>query len=454
MIRSIKVELNAAFPQMPLVPFQVFHDSAAAVTILNVPRRIVSLSLKVKNVSGVEQTFAAQRSGSSWGVVVPASFFSQSGTSTKGVKVIGVDADANAFTLGAADLVVLLDDGTVSPVHPSGDGDMKHSEFSDLEAPDNMTQKESNQLLKTIVSKLKGPAVLLLSACCLSSLAAITPDTDFGDVSPTNKLGEVVTAAGATSTNDFITATNNLASSVSGLQSSVSGLQSSKADRSEIPGNYPAVSNKAMTAVQVETDPTVPAWAKQANPPEGMPTTGLVWNATSGAVKTANGAKTIGAADVGAYGKSNSFQINGGNGISVGSNLTDEHSPRAEIEGGSLTFFDGYGGSTRFDPYGYIYSTSGGMWQFPIGISGTVMVESWQSLSGALDASTNATALASVGAKMMTLIDQPVEQKINQSVSSHLNTHVDGATGVEYEGKWYGGSMYFVPTGNVYPPNN
>lgn len=207
--------------------------------------------------------------------------------------------------------------------------------------------------------------------------------------------------------------------------------------------------------VKVETDPTVPAWAKQANPPEGMPTTGLVWNATAGAVKTANGAKTIGAADVGAYAKSNSFQINGGNGIRVGYNLTDEHSSRAEIDGGSLTFFDGYGGSTRFDPYGYIYSTSGGMWQFPIGISGTVMVESWQSLSRAFDAtSTNATARASVGAKMMTLIDQPVTTKINQSVSARLNTYIDGATGVEYEGKWYGGSMYFVPTGNVYPPNN
>ena len=47
-----------------------------------------------------------------------------------------------------------------------------------------------------------------------------------------------------------------------------------------------------------ETDPTVPAWAKQPNPPEGMPDNALVL--TNGEVKTANGSKTIDAADVGA----------------------------------------------------------------------------------------------------------------------------------------------------------
>ena len=33
------------------------------------------------------------------------------------------------------------------------------------------------------------------------------------------------------------------------------------------PGNYAAVSNKAMSAVQVESDPTVPAWAKSPTSP-------------------------------------------------------------------------------------------------------------------------------------------------------------------------------------------
>ena len=280
MIRTIKIELNAAFPQMPLIPFQVFHDSAAAITILNVPRRILALSLKIKNVSAVEQTFAAVRSGSAWSVTVPGTFFGQSGTSTRGVKIIGVDELANAFTLGAADLVVMLDNGTVTPVQPSGDGDMKHSEFADLEVTDNMTLNESNALMKKIVTKLKGAIpLLLLSVCCSSLFAApITPDTEFGDISPTNKLKEVVEASGAVSGCDtnavdalanaavvtnaltvattnrvdsLETATNNLSSSVSGLassvsslSSSVSGLASSKADRPALPvtnGNLAAL---------------------------------------------------------------------------------------------------------------------------------------------------------------------------------------------------------------------
>ena len=53
-------------------------------------------------------------------------------------------------------------------------------------------------------------------------------------------------------------------------------------------------------SAEAETDPTVPAWAKQANPPGGMPMTGLVWNVDAGAVKTASGSKTINAADVSA----------------------------------------------------------------------------------------------------------------------------------------------------------
>ena len=43
---------------------------------------------------------------------------------------------------------------------------------------------------------------------------------------------------------------------------------------------------------------------------------------------------------------------------------------------------------------------------------------------------------------------------IRREVSASLNTYVDGETGVEYEGKFYDGSLYYVPTGNVYPPNN
>lgn len=72
------------------------------------------------------------------------------------------------------------------------------------------------------------------------------------------------------------------------------------------PADYDAVKSKALSAVQVEsdptvpawakaenppvvpeTDPTVPAWAKAANPPESMPDNGLVLS--SGSVKTKSG---------------------------------------------------------------------------------------------------------------------------------------------------------------------
>ncbi len=38
------------------------------------------------------------------------------------------------------------------------------------------------------------------------------------------------------------------------------------------PGNYETVSNRAMSAIQNEQDPTVPAWAKSATPPASMAT--------------------------------------------------------------------------------------------------------------------------------------------------------------------------------------
>mgnify|MGYP003292221248 CR=1 FL=1 len=58
------------------------------------------------------------------------------------------------------------------------------------------------------------------------------------------------------------------------------------------------------------------------------------------------------------------------------------------------------------------------------------------------------------GADIMTLIDAAVSQKINNAVNANMNTYVDGETGIEYVGKYYGGNLYYVPTGNVYPPNN
>lgn len=477
MIRTIKVELNAAFPNMPLAPFNVFHNSAAAVTVLNVPRRIVSLSLKVKNVSGAEQAFAAQRNGSSWGVVIPANFLAQSGTSTKGVKIVGVDDAANAFTLGAADLVVLLDDGTVTPVEEGGD--MKHSEFSDLVAPDDMTQKESNALLKTIVNKLKGTALLLLCACCLPALAVpLSPDMDFGDISPTNKLGEVVKSGGAITSIapalDYTTAVSNKLES--GKQDKISDLAAIRAGaaagatayqkpsggipKSDLAAGVQTSLGKADTALQSfeEQDPTVGLTngtihiKGQTITPltsftEQDPTATAKANAAiaaAGCVRTNEQGEVLYSVDRLVFPRQTEFKET----VSV-DNFID--------------FYSGsdYIGGIYGDESGAIYSSAAFSADYIVNRSGIIEVLSgghnfylpYTYLYDEADSEYKIATVSQIEAAT-NAIAQTIPQKINAAVSANLNTYIDGETGVEYVGKFYGGSLYYVPTGNVYPPNN
>lgn len=130
-----------------------------------------------------------------------------------------------------------------------GIGDMKHSEFADLDEKEGMTLKEVGSMMNTLIRKLKGTISAFASILAFGAFAdgAITPQTDFGDISPTAKIGAVISDAGA---------------------------------------------------VMTESDPTVPAWAKQANPPDGMTDNALVL--TNGEVKTASGSKTINASEVNA----------------------------------------------------------------------------------------------------------------------------------------------------------
>ena len=104
-----------------------------------------------------------------------------------------------------------------------GIGDMKHSEFADLEEKEEMTLNEVGSMVNTLIRKLKGSVAAFAALLAFGAFAdgAITPDTDFGDISPTAKISTVISDAGA---------------------------------------------------VMTETDPTVPAWAKQATPPQTMTT--------------------------------------------------------------------------------------------------------------------------------------------------------------------------------------
>lgn len=130
-----------------------------------------------------------------------------------------------------------------------------------------------------------------------------------------------------------------------------------------------------------ETDPTVPAWAKQPNPPGGMPTTGLVWNATAGAVKTANGSKTIGAADVGAVAISKSpsspvtFNWN-----PDGENEIRLYEPSLKV--GIGLFLRGFGGELR-----NYHEGKYDWYHFPSGESGILALKSWRSLLDMLNIS-------------------------------------------------------------------
>lgn len=234
--------------------------------------------------------------------------------------------------------------GSVIPKTPTpsggvgGDGDVRHVDFADIDIKEDMNLKEVGSMVNTLVRKLKGPALLLLSACCFSSLAAITPDTDFGDISPTNKIGEVVAAAGA---------------------------------------------------VIAETDPNVPLWAKQPNPPEGMTDNALVL--TNGAVKTANGLKTIGAADVGALATTGGVMTGT---LTIKDNTAIKFKTYDPDFDAEIRLGDAHSAMV-FDALSYFYlNTKTSTGREGIYFNGQrVAIENWQSLSKMLD-SANANNLA------------------------------------------------------------
>ena len=82
-----------------------------------------------------------------------------------------------------------------------GIGDIKHSEFADLEEKEAMTLKEVGSMVNTLIRKLKGTVSAFAAILAFGAFAdvAITPQTDFGDISPTAKLKAVVEASGAIS---------------------------------------------------------------------------------------------------------------------------------------------------------------------------------------------------------------------------------------------------------------
>ena len=212
------------------------------------------------------------------------------------------------------------------------------------------------------------------------------------------------------------------------------------------------------SGIKVETDPTVPAWAKAANPPEGMTDNALVW--TNNAVKTKGGAKTVVAGDVGALPSVDPYD----QAASVYWNQIGFHVLHPFI------FFNA--ALNVWAPYAKITSkaiigdaSNGGLYlgsgmgnrepYINIGYDGNTYHDYISFLDGSeirfADHSENIDQRIS---RLAPVQPNTVTNLVNAAVSANLNTYIDGETGVEYVGRFYGGSLYYVPTGNVYPPNN
>ena len=242
MIGKINIKISAANPQMPLGPFHVFAGSAASFTICDIPlplgvRKVEGVSVQVKNADGETRGLAAVRVGSAWGVTVPAGFLSRSGTVEKGIVITAAGHDDNgedvsSWKLGAGDVFIMSDDGSVAPgevrqdlewfdevpdnprngyvapvegvvcVYRNGEwvplgsqGDVRRADFQDIQEltpgdSSGVIKERFNQMLRTI----KGTVAAVAAVVGFAVWAELGPDTIMDDVSGTNTVREVVQA--------------------------------------------------------------------------------------------------------------------------------------------------------------------------------------------------------------------------------------------------------------------
>lgn len=125
MIRTIKIDVNAANPQLPLQPVSVFEGSAASLVLLNVPRSlgkrtITAVSVVVINPDSMAQAYEATREGSAYQVTIPAEAFGGSGSVENGIMISASGTNERGETvgqwiLGSGNLVVMQHNGTVKP---------------------------------------------------------------------------------------------------------------------------------------------------------------------------------------------------------------------------------------------------------------------------------------------------------------------------------------------------
>ena len=122
MIGTLDIEVNAANPQMPLLPVYAFVGSPSNIRVRNVPRAIGSWKLtKVYLAANLPDNTSAsvetKLTGGVWCGTLPAS--SLPGQSLMGFKITadGIDENGTAvsgYVLGKGDFFVLDDDSTIT----------------------------------------------------------------------------------------------------------------------------------------------------------------------------------------------------------------------------------------------------------------------------------------------------------------------------------------------------
>ena len=144
-----------------------------------------------------------------------------------------------------------------------------------LSLPDTATQKDTRIIVQRILGVLQSAATCIALMFALPSFG-IDTTTAWEDVPPQTPVKSVVEQFSPPA--DFSTNNADLVETIE--------------TKAPAPGDYFNVSNRAMSAVQEETDPTVPGWAKADSPPASGVTTGDVENIVSAPIAAAAAASS------------------------------------------------------------------------------------------------------------------------------------------------------------------
>ena len=153
---------------------------------------------------------------------------------------------------------------------------MRHEDFTDVaKLPARYTDKMLHDKINEVIGLLKGPsAAIALLLCATAFGAGVTVQTApkdevFNDEPIVTNV--VFDATGLATTGEVESVRVAIATISDSIDFSPSNatLVATIEATAPAPGNYAAVSNRAMTALQsfTETDPTVPAWAKATSKP-------------------------------------------------------------------------------------------------------------------------------------------------------------------------------------------